>query len=407
MKIIPIASGKGGVGKTTLALNLALALSRQYQTVLIDLDAGTSSLRNFLQMKIGKDIYHFLKKGHPLEKCLVGLDRSLDPENLFAGFRMLASPRNFISDIVNLNYQLKARLIRGINHLRADYVILDIKAGIDEQVLDFLPITNTGILVFTPKMKAATITAAEMVRAVLFRVCRILMKPKALKLDSGKTLSSKDLQMLVSVVDRLEDVYNRRVPNFDHFFLQVEERFPETRIIPRLKRFVSNFRVNFVLNQFDGIETSAENIIRPFVEHLNSLVSANLAPTNLGWVVYHEDIRNSSEDALPYLIMQQYRRKPKISGQDRIEAELRELMGVKKKSLTSRSPNPSIESGSNEVTRQLDVLRRMVVRGASQDPEANFDFVVARLQALGKSSIHHCGMNRILSPQEIRNIFYT
>jgi hypothetical protein len=286
-------------------------------------------------------------------------------------------------------------------------VILDIKAGIDDQVLDFLPITNTGILVFTPKMKAATLTAAEMVRAVLLRVCRILLEPKALKLDPGETLRSKDLRMLVSVVDQLEDVYNWRISNFDHFFLRLGERFPGTRIIPRLKQFVSNFRVNFVLNQFDGIETSAENIIRPFVEHLNSLVSANLAPTNLGWVVYHEEIRNSSEYALPYLIMQQYRRKPKISDQERIEVELRELMGVKKKSSVARSPDPLTESGSNEVTRQLDVLRRMVLRGASQDPEANFDFVMARLQALGKSSIHHCGMNRILSPQEIRNIFYT
>jgi hypothetical protein len=49
----------------------------------------------------------------------------------------------------------------------------------------------------------------------------------------------------------------------------------------------------------------------------------------------------------------------------------------------------------------------MVSRGSNQDPAANFDFVMARLQALGKSSIHHCGMNRILTPDEIRRIFYT
>jgi MinD-like ATPase involved in chromosome partitioning or flagellar assembly len=407
MKIIPIASGKGGVGKTTLALNLALALSRQYKTVLIDLDAGTSSLRNFLQMKIGKDIYHFLKKDHPLDKCLVELDQSLDPENLFSGFRMIASPRNFISDIVNMDNKLKTKLIRGINHLQADYVILDLKAGIDEHVLDFLPITNTGILVFTPRMQAAAMTAAEMVRAILLRICRILLEPESLKLDPGEILKTEDFRVLASIVDRLEDSYNRRMRNFDLFFQQAEERYPETRIIPRLKGLINHFRVNFVLNQFDGLEASAEQIIGPFVRQLHRMISASMSPTNLGWVIYSEEIRDSSEYALPYLIMQQYRRKPKVSDRKRIEAELEELMGVKRADPVERPRSTPEDIENNEVTRQLDVLKKMVTRGSGQDPAANFDFVMARLQALGKSSIHHCGMNRILTPDEIRNIFYT
>ena len=407
MRIIPIASGKGGVGKTTLALNLSLALSRQYRTVLIDLDAGTSSLRNFLEMKINRDIYHFLKKDHPLEKCLVGLDQSLDPENLFSGFSMIASPRNFISDIVNLNEPLKKKLIRGINHLQADYVILDLKAGIDEHVLDFLPITNTGILVFTPRMQAAALTAAEMVRAILLRVCRILLEPESLKLDPREILKTEDFRVLASIINRLEDSYSRKIRNFDLFLQKAEEHYPETRIIPRLKGLINHFRVNFVLNQFDGLDTSAEQVIGPFVRQLHSLVSADLSPTNLGWIIFHEEIRNSSEYALPYLVMQQYRRKPKISDRARVDAELDELMGLTRADSVDLPRSTPDDSGSNEVTRQLDVLKKMVSRGSNQDPAANFDFVMARLQALGKSSIHHCGMNRILTPDEIRRIFYT
>ena len=62
-RIIPISSGKGGVGKTTVALNYALCLSRHGRTVLIDLDTGTSSIRSCLDTPVERDLYHFFKTG--------------------------------------------------------------------------------------------------------------------------------------------------------------------------------------------------------------------------------------------------------------------------------------------------------------------------------------------------------
>src|SRR5215210_158290 len=79
-RIIPVSSGKGGVGKTTFAINFSLALSRHGKTVLVDLDTGTSAIRNAIDVPIGKDLYHFFRKNEPLNHCVTRLDARMDKE---------------------------------------------------------------------------------------------------------------------------------------------------------------------------------------------------------------------------------------------------------------------------------------------------------------------------------------
>ena len=91
-RILPVASGKGGVGKTTFAVHFALELSRRAPTVLVDLDTATSSVRNTLGMPFARDLYHFDRKGLPLRDCVTRLDPSLDPEGRFSDFGVVAGP---------------------------------------------------------------------------------------------------------------------------------------------------------------------------------------------------------------------------------------------------------------------------------------------------------------------------
>jgi flagellar biosynthesis protein FlhG len=64
-KIIPIAGGKGGVGKTIITANLAIELAKNGKNVVvIDLDLGGSNLHTYLGMKNTKlGIGNFLTAG--------------------------------------------------------------------------------------------------------------------------------------------------------------------------------------------------------------------------------------------------------------------------------------------------------------------------------------------------------
>lgn len=400
MIIVPISSGKGGVGKTTFALNFALNLSRTKRTVLVDLDAGTSSARNFLKMPIKEDLYHFIRKDAPIASCLSPLDDSLDPEHLFSKFRLLASPKHFVEDIVNFKLGVKRKLIRGINSLDADYVILDMKAGLDNHVLEFLPFSNTGILVFTPKLGAAANAAAEMVRASLLRSCRMLLKGTYRSNPLLKSMKEADRSDLFKMTQRLEDGYDGNAFNFDDFLKEVLENHPGNPVLPYLERLIKNYRVYFVMNRFDSLEESAKNIVEPFTSRIGESVSPKVAIHNLGWLVEDPGVQAASEEGIPYVLMQHYRRKKKAEEEELWDAYLREMVGVEFKSSVRETEKRS----PNQVIRQLEILENMYTHNTGHDPLANLDFITERVKDVTISSIHQCGMKKILPLEKILEI---
>ena len=401
MRILPVSSGKGGVGKTTFALNFALALAKTHKTILLDLDTGTSSLRNFLDVKVSRDLYHFLKKDTPLQECREVLPQAMDPDRAFANFSFIASPHGFVQDIVNFSSAVKDRLIAGINGLQADYLVIDMKAGLDHNVLEFLPLSNSGIILFTPRLKAATYTAAEMAKAILFRMLDIMLTSPLLQGRFAQGPADPQAPVFQRLRDFLERGGDDAGGNLDDLIDEATAQFPQDSFLRVFRYYVENYKVYYVLNQFNSVAESVENTIKPFVGEIFRTVSARVTFHNLGWVVEDEQVRRSGETGVPYMVRRHYQKKLAAAPLIDVDSRMRELFHLAGK----KAPPEQKRDLARELSGQLDLLRKIYVFNAGKDPETNLDFIAARARDLSDNSAHQFGMKRIFSRQEFLERF--
>jgi MinD-like ATPase involved in chromosome partitioning or flagellar assembly len=401
-RIIPISSGKGGVGKTTFAINFALALSRYGRTILVDLDTGTSAIRNAIDVPIGKDLYHFFRKNDPLSECVSHLDARLDPDGKFRNFGFVAGPLHLIDEITNFGAQHKSRLIAAINELPADYVILDMRAGLDANVIDFLPFSNSGILVFTPHLPSATLAASDIVKAILFRKLRLIFSRSSPFFETIPD-SEFSFKLINELIDRVEDVYDSSVQNLDAFALDLAQNLGDHAITRTVQNTIDEFRVHYVLNLFNGVEDSFNTAVKPFLDNLTRNVSARCGVTNLGWVTKSEVIHQANCDRVPALLLPGKQPKRKAA-----ELDLRALVGLE----PPRRSRPAVRDGGlkpaapqepdDPLSRQLATLKSMFDQKKDDDYYANFEYVTQRALFTMKSRrASELGDVRVYTPHEM------
>jgi flagellar biosynthesis protein FlhG len=142
--IIPIAAGKGGVGKTFLTANLAIALAQSgHRTLAVDMDLGGSNLHSFLGLPNrypGIGDYLQAKSG-----SLDNLQVPTDIDNLT--FLPGDGKTPFMA---NIQYAQKIKLINHLRKLPAEYILLDLGAGSSFNTLDFFGISEKAIIITTP-----------------------------------------------------------------------------------------------------------------------------------------------------------------------------------------------------------------------------------------------------------------
>ena len=411
-RIIPISSGKGGVGKTTFAINFALTLSQHGRTVLVDLDTGTSAIRNAIDTPISSDLYHFFRRGVPLDQCISTLDPRLDPAGRWKQFGFVAGPLHLIDEITNFGADHKSRLIDAINALPADYVILDMRAGLDASVIDFLPFSNSGILIFTPHLPSATLAASDIVKAILFRKLRLIFSRQSPFFETvGQGLDF--FRLINDLIDRVEDVYDSSVPNLDAFALDLAQNLGDHPITRTVQSTIDEFRVHYVLNAFNGIDDSFNTAVKPFLDNLTRNVSARCGVTNLGWIVRSDEIHRANCNRVPPLLEPETRVRPRKADPWARELEDLRLMAIGIEPPRRPGPEPGLRMTApveatdpaflqDHLARQLDVLKTMFEQKKDDDFRSNFEYVTERaLFTMKTRRASELGDVRIYKPEQM------
>jgi flagellar biosynthesis protein FlhG len=211
MTIVPIASGKGGVGKSLLAANVGILLAKSgKRVVLADLDFGGSNLHLILGTKANEPgIGTFLTAGN------MDFGEIIRPTD-YGNLRFIAGD-NELPGIANLSAGQKRKLISRLRNVDADILILDLGAGTSFNVMDFFLLSRRGIIVTTPT-PTALVNAYLCIKNALFRLLTSHIKRGTDADTLLKELSKNAAQMqrlyLPNIVGRLEGVAPEAIGEF-------------------------------------------------------------------------------------------------------------------------------------------------------------------------------------------------
>lgn len=173
--IIPIAGGKGGVGKSFVTANLAVALARRgHRTIAVDLDLGNSNLHSMLGLgNKYAGVGEYLRGTVKCEPAELIVETSVPGLGFVPGDGRMPF-------MANITYNQKITLMKFLKALPARYVLIDLSAGTAFNTLDLFQIGKSGILVTTPEHPSLMSTLVFLKNLVLRAVDRSLRRDASL-----------------------------------------------------------------------------------------------------------------------------------------------------------------------------------------------------------------------------------
>ena len=177
VRVVAITSGKGGVGKTNLAVNLAIALQKRgYRVLVIDADLGMANVDILLGAASRKHLLDLLRPEVTLDDVIVRTPHDIQ----------YISGGSGIEKALEYDHAEKLLLQQKLADCatRADLILVDTGAGLGRNVMDFILAADEVLLVTTPEptsltdayavMKAYSIYAAQKnLRLIINRVYEV------------------------------------------------------------------------------------------------------------------------------------------------------------------------------------------------------------------------------------------
>jgi flagellar biosynthesis protein FlhG len=224
-QIWAVGGGKGGVGKSLVSSSLAYSLAKQgLNTIIIDLDLGGANLHTVLgQAPPEKCVSDVLNgKVQHLSECVT--------DTHFTHLKLIGGAKDDLN-ITQLTSEKRQALLKQINELDAQFIILDLGAGTSHYTLEFFNLAQVGIVTVLPEPTSIE-NAYRFLKAVYYQ----------------RILADMRFQPIIPLVEAAMTPNNRlgiRSPTD----LMNEVNFQNPPLAAELKKAIRQFKPKVILNQ--------------------------------------------------------------------------------------------------------------------------------------------------------------
>lgn len=264
-RLLAVGGGKGGVGKTFVTANLAAALARAGQrVVVVDVDLEGANLHTCLGVPSPqKTLADFVaEREEDLGKLLV--------DTPLVNLKLIAATHGNLAE-AQPSHLRRVRLMRGLRQLDTDFVLLDLGAGAHASVLDYFLVSDDGLLVLQPEPTSVENTYTFL-RAAFYRRMRLAMVGHGVRQLVTLAMDQRNERGIRSPLDLLREI--------------------EATDTAEARRFVDTMRVFRPRLVVNAVRT-AEDVKLGFAVASVCRKYFGIEPEYLGYVNYDDEARRS------------------------------------------------------------------------------------------------------------------
>ncbi|MBD5550737.1 MAG: MinD/ParA family protein [Lachnospiraceae bacterium] len=265
-RVITVTSGKGGVGKSNTAINLAIQFRKMKQRVIIlDADFGLANIEIMFGTVPKYNLYDLIYQGKNIKDII-----TWGPMEV--GF---ISGGSGIVGMANLNKDYLNYIIQNLVELdsMADVIIVDTGAGISDAVLEFLVASNEILLVTTPE--PTSITDSYSLLKALNRHSRFSPDYTSINVLANRVRNGEEGKMLYqklnAVVTRYLSIsaeYLGHVPQDDQLSKAVMQQMPVSIQNPAAKSAMAYRGIAMKLMNEEEGSTKVKRGMMAFFSHI-------------------------------------------------------------------------------------------------------------------------------------------
>jgi flagellar biosynthesis protein FlhG len=277
-KLWSIGGGKGGIGKSVFTLGLGISLSRMgKKIILVDADLGGANLHTLMGVRFPPVTLEdfLLNRVSNLEDIII--------ETRVEGIGLICGADDILG-AANPTFNQKIRILKQIENLPADLVLLDLGAGTSFNILDFFNYSHGRICIMTNQATSLQNVYGFIKSALYRQITREF---------------AKDHDMLRLVLQTEVTPSEAKLDSVEELLLQLPEG-GENRL-NRLLNLLKNFQLFLVVNMVrENPDLQAARIIEKVCESFLSI-----KPEILGHIFFDSEIEKAVNQMVPFPLNRQ------------------------------------------------------------------------------------------------------